>query len=256
VQVGARIGADSKRTRAARAAARVEILEDRYGRSSPVINDAGPDEGSARDARRSHHRGRDLDPERRALFEGVELADSITIDPHKWLAVPMGAGLYLARDWTPLEDAFRVSTGYMPVGSSQRRDSYTHSVQWSRRFIGAKVFMALATMGLAGYRKMIGKQFDLANHLRDRLGAHGWTIRNRTDLPLVCFDDNDDEGEVTRAIERTLVEGGEFWIPTVRLRGRLSLRACITSFETDAHDVDALVAALDGARVTARARIS
>jgi len=63
-----------------------------------------------------------LSPDHRALFEGIERADSVTIDPHKWLAVPMGAGMYLSREWTALETAFAVSTGYMPSASREERD--------------------------------------------------------------------------------------------------------------------------------------
>jgi glutamate/tyrosine decarboxylase-like PLP-dependent enzyme len=189
-----------------------------------------------------------IDPAKRALFAGIELADSVTIDPHKWLAVPMGAGLYLARDWAPLARAFGATTGYMPSASHARRDPYIHSLQWSRRFIGGKLFAALATLGLDGYREMIGRQFALGERLRRALGDDGWTILNDTPLPLVCFAPPDTGDKIVRAIEAAVVASGQAWLSSVRLRNRLALRACITGFETNEDDVAALVSQLAQAR--------
>jgi aromatic-L-amino-acid/L-tryptophan decarboxylase len=185
-----------------------------------------------------------LHPGRAGLFAGIGDADSVTIDPHKWLAVPMGAGLYLARDWAPLASAFAVATGYMPSASAERRDPYLHSMQWSRRFIGARLFAALATLDLPGYCELIDRSFALADRLRDALGRDGWAIVNATPLPLVCFAPTGRDDDRVRAIEAGVVASGAAWISTVRLEGRPVLRACITSFETTADDVDALVAAL------------
>jgi glutamate/tyrosine decarboxylase-like PLP-dependent enzyme len=189
-----------------------------------------------------------IDPARRHILAGIELADSVTIDPHKWLAVPMGAGLYLARDWTPLSTAFGVSTGYMPSASIDRHDAYIHSIQWSRRFIGGKLFAALAAFGLQGYRSMIERQFALAERLRLGLSKGGWSILNETALPLICFAPADGGDDEVRAIEARIVSSGGAWLSSVRLRGRLALRACITGFETDEADVDALIALLESAR--------
>ena len=182
-------------------------------------------------------------PERRDLFAGIEQSDSITIDPHKWLCVPMGAGLYLARDWAPLEQAFTVSTGYMPSASIERRDPYLHSLQWSRRTIGLKLFTALATSGLEGARERIRRQIAMGAQLRAGLLADGWRVLNDTPLPLLCFGPGDDTGgdDAVRAIEQGVVGSGEAWISSVRLRGRLALRACITSYETSEADIETLL---------------
>ena len=190
-----------------------------------------------------------LHPDHRRHFAGLDQADSLTIDPHKWLAVPMGAGLFLARDWSPLAQAFAVSTGYMPSASHARRDAYIHSAQWSRRFIGAKLFAALATLGLDGYRRLIDRTFDRAARLRAQLRSQGWRLANDDILPVICFvpDDESDDARI-EAIARQVTDSGQAWISTVRLGGRLVLRACITSFETDEADVDLLVDVLARAR--------
>lgn len=186
-----------------------------------------------------------LDPEHRSVLDGIEQADSVTIDPHKWLAVTMGTGLYLAREWGPLATAFAVSTGYMPP-ASHSRDAYVHSQQWSRRFSGARLFLAMAALGVDGYAEMIDRQFTLGDRLRAALSANGWQILNHTPLPVVCFVPED--GSDVKAIEQGITTSGEAWLSTVDLRGSPCLRACITSSETTEQDVDFLVSLLGDVR--------
>ena len=87
--------------------------------------------------------GAALVPELRPALAGIERADSITFDPHKLLFVPFGAGVYLTRHPDVLHATFHVSSAYVP-GTGAFVDPYTHSLQWSRRFIGLKVLLSLA----------------------------------------------------------------------------------------------------------------
>lgn len=192
--------------------------------------------------------------EGRHWMHGIDQADSVTIDAHKWLAVPMGAGMYLSRDWAPLEAAFAVDTGYMPSASLTRRDAYIHSLQWSRRFIGLKLFMALASLGQDGYEQLLRRQITLGACLRHGLIKRGWSIVNDTPLPLACFvpAGSGDDGAVHR-ISAAVVASGQAWISTVTLKGRSVLRACITSYETRESDIDLLLDLLDDARGADRA---
>lgn len=189
-------------------------------------------------------------------LRGIERADSITVDPHKWLAVPMGAGMFLSRDWQPLERAFGVRTGYMPSASHEVRDAYIHSLQWSRRFTGLKLFTALAALGRKGYAEMIKRQVALGAYLRRELSQRGWKVLNDTTLPLVCFAPNlapRQADEAVRRIESSVLASGGAWVSSVALRDRSVLRACITSFESTERDVDALLDLLDTARREASA---
>src|SRR5256886_6024104 len=93
-----------------------------------------------------------LSPALKGHLAGIEAADSITCDAHKWFSVPMGAGMFFCRHREAVAEAFRADTSYMPGKTAgPTHDPYTTSVQWSRRFIGLKLFLSLAEHGGSGY---------------------------------------------------------------------------------------------------------
>jgi len=189
-----------------------------------------------------------LVPELAPLLAGTGRADSITFDAHKWLSVPMGAGLYLTRHAEILERTFRVSAGYMPRDHAPGtpHDPYAHSIQWSRRFIGLKVLLTLSVAGWDGYARVLRHQVAMGDHLRRELERAGWRIANRSPLPVICFDDP--RVDAARIADQVVADG-HAWISSAKLStGQSCLRACITSYRTAASDVDALVAALARAR--------
>jgi aromatic-L-amino-acid/L-tryptophan decarboxylase len=188
-----------------------------------------------------------LSPDLRSHLAGLERADSVTWDAHKWLSVPMGAGMFFCKHRGAAASAFEVRTTYMPSPVDEAEDPYAHSFQWSRRFIGLKVFVPLATMGIKGLRALIERQAAMAGVLREALVGQGWRLLNDTPLPVVCFTHpRVDAGAVTLdAILDELHRRRDVWISQVRLAGATrALRACVTSFRTDREDVDYLVRAL------------
>jgi glutamate/tyrosine decarboxylase-like PLP-dependent enzyme len=195
-------------------------------------------------------------PELRPVLAGIEQADSITFDAHKWLSAPMGAGLYLTRHRDILERTFRVDAGYMPRDAAGLPvgDPFARSMQWSRRFIGLKVFLSLAVAGWEGYAEALRHMVSMGRALRDGLQISGWDVVNDTPLPLVCFVDarhpDGRSADRLQALAAQVVGSGRAWISTVRLgpETRPALRACITNHRTDLADVSALLAALDDAR--------
>ena len=86
----------------------------------------------------------------KGLLAGIELADSLTIDAHKWFATTMGCGMFVSRDAAVLSEAFQVGGDFMPSNASNL-DPYLNTVQWSRRFLGLRFFLALAVAGWRGY---------------------------------------------------------------------------------------------------------
>jgi glutamate/tyrosine decarboxylase-like PLP-dependent enzyme len=194
-----------------------------------------------------------LAPELKPVLRGIGRASSISFDAHKWLSVPMGAGLYLTRHAGILERTFRVSAGYMPRDGAGLpvMDPYTHSMQWSRRFIGLKVFLSLVVAGWEGYEAAVRHQTAMGDRLRERLREAGWRVVNETPLPVVCFVDAGEARPAgfTEAVAREVVASGEAWISTVSLgESGTALRACISNVRTGPEDVDALVASLGEAR--------
>jgi len=180
-----------------------------------------------------------LSPRLAVHLTGIEHADSVTCDAHKWFSVPMGAGMFFCRHPQLAQEAFRAETSYMPAkAGSAARDPYTSSVQWSRRFIGLKLFLALAERGEGGYAAMIDHQAGLGDRLRQLLARSGWRIVNDTPLPLVCFTR---DGLETSKFLAALYERQIAWMSEVRLRGSSVLRACVTSFRTTEADVEWVV---------------
>jgi glutamate/tyrosine decarboxylase-like PLP-dependent enzyme len=180
---------------------------------------------------------------------GIERADSVTWDAHKALPVPMGAGMFFVRDRRYTEAMFSVHTAYVPDSQPGTLDAYQQTIQWSRRFIGLKVFLTLAELGREGVERIIDGQAAMADLLRRELRAEGWAIMNETQLPVVCFRDADPSPSRTTALVRSVVGEGKVWISEVRLPDeRRWLRACITHADVGPTDVRALVEALGRAR--------
>lgn len=186
----------------------------------------------------------------RPALAGIEAADSVTVDAHKWLSVPMGAGLFIVSDDRMLDATYHVSASYMPAEVGGARDPYTSTNQWSRRFMGLKLFTTLATVGREGYQAQLEHDAQLADLLRKGLTDAGWSVVNETVLPVVCFVEAErpaDEQWHRQIVER-VVASNEAWISMTKVDGRPAIRACITSHRTtDAH-IKELVGALNEER--------
>jgi glutamate/tyrosine decarboxylase-like PLP-dependent enzyme len=184
-----------------------------------------------------------LSPRLRDHLQGIEGADSVTWDAHKWLPVPTGAGMFFCKDREVIGRAFAVETGYVPDNVTGTVDLYKASLLWSRRFIGLKVFMTLAELGSDGIAALVEHQAEMGDALRARLRERGWRVVNDSPLPLVCFTHPAIRaGKVSAGdvVARMLASEG-VWLSKVRLRDEDVLRACVTSYMTQPGDVGALV---------------
>ena len=181
-----------------------------------------------------------LSPRLRGHLAGIDAADSITCDAHKWFSVPMGAGMFFCRHPDAVREAFRAETSYMPGRTAGPVDDpYTSTVQWSRRFIGLKLFLALAHHGESGYIEMIEHQARMGDVLRESVQRAGWRVVNRSPLPLVCFTR---DGLVARDFLAALYERQIAWMSEVRLGDQAPVvRACVTSFRTQESDIEWVV---------------
>lgn len=177
----------------------------------------------------------------RPLLAGIETADSITIDAHKWLATTMGCGMFLTPHGGVLNDAFHVAASTAPFMPSNARhlDPYVTTAQWSRRFLGLRLFVALAAAGWQGYAAHVERAVDLIATLKAELAARGWTIANSSEMAVLCVIPP--AGFLPAAeIARAVVASREGWVASTRFQGRDVVRICVTNGETSPSDMHAL----------------
>jgi glutamate/tyrosine decarboxylase-like PLP-dependent enzyme len=180
----------------------------------------------------------------RGLLAGIERADSITIDAHKWLATTMGCAMYITARGPILSEAFHASTSFMP-SSVAGIDPYLNSVQWSRRFLGLRLFLSLGAAGWAGLGAHLERSVAVIAEVRERLTALGWTVAN--DSALAVLDVLPPQPRDVRALVRRVVESGRAWVAPATFEGRDVVRICATHGETARSDIEELVAALSAA---------
>ena len=181
----------------------------------------------------------------RKILYGIAEADSVTIDAHKWFATTMGCGMFITRHAPLLSAAFHVSTGFMPSNVAGL-DPYVTSVQWSRRFLGLRLFLSLAAAGWPGYAEHIERSVALSDLLNEELRARGWLIANNSPLAVSCIEPPLPFGDAKAIAERVLASG-KAWIAVAKFEGRDVIRACVTHGETTRDDVHELVIALQTA---------
>jgi glutamate/tyrosine decarboxylase-like PLP-dependent enzyme len=182
----------------------------------------------------------------RGVLAGIERADSITIDAHKWFATTMGCGMFMTRHATVLSTVFHVSTTFMP-SNYVNLDPYVTTVQWSRRFLGLRLFLSLAAAGWVGYGEHVQRSIELMALLKEKLAAQGWTIANDSPLAVLCVEPPPSFGDV-RSIATRVITSGRAWIAAAKLEGRDIIRICLTHGEATAQDITELVKALSAGK--------
>lgn len=183
------------------------------------------------------------------LVQNIHFADSITFDAHKWMSVPMGAGMFITKYPSILDETFRITAGYMPREADELKitDPFTHSIQWSRRFTGLKMYLSLLMFGWEGYEQVIGRQIELGNLLKTELRQAGWKILNQTDLPIVCFEMEyfEEDPDAAMQFSKKIIDSGNAWVSVYSINGINALRACITNYATDENSIRQLLETLN-----------
>jgi glutamate/tyrosine decarboxylase-like PLP-dependent enzyme len=178
----------------------------------------------------------------RHLLDGIERADSVTIDAHKWFATTMGCGMFITRDPRILSSTFQVSTGFMPSNTASV-DPYVTTAQWSRRFLGVRLFLSLAAAGWSGYARHVERSVELIARLRALLAERGWQIANNSSLAVLCVQPP--PGTVDpRTIASRVLASGHAWVAVAKYEGRDVIRVCLTHGEATTDDIRELAAAL------------
>jgi|HubBroStandDraft_6_1064221.scaffolds.fasta_scaffold07001_2 aromatic-L-amino-acid decarboxylase len=181
----------------------------------------------------------------RILLCGMENADSITIDPHKWMAMPLAAGVILTRHPEMLERAFAVAAPYMPKATESKGvDNSRISAQWTRRMNSLKLWLTLRVHGRKAYEEHIDRQVDLARNFASwvRSSEHFELAAPQT-LPIVAFRikaslgpeqlASGDDGQVHARIVEEVTGDGSRWISETKVNGHSVLRMMVISYLTE-----------------------
>ena len=197
-------------------------------------------------------------PRYKNMLRGIELADSITFDPHKWMFVPFSCGATLVRGGRRvLRDAFDMSPEYLSDdrgGTDVEFDFFRYGQMGTRRFNSLKLWMAIKFMGREGYAQTVERHIDLTNYLAYKLdNLSSFKRVGEVETAVCCFRFVPDcfanlEDDVLDRVQQRLQQGversGEAWLTTTILHGRRALRANINSFLTRPYHVDDLIIAL------------
>ena len=194
-----------------------------------------------------------VDPAVAPLYRGLERADSVALDPHKWLSVPVECGAVLVRDAETQRAAYTLVPPYLDSAKTPDPDNPRWTMEYSftltSQLRAVKLYAALAQMGRAGVRRMIASHNALARGLAGRVAARNdMEVMAPVTLSAVCFRYRPGAGAdeaaldaLNGAIVEALNAEGQVYIQTTRLKGRLAIRACIMHFDNDEDDMAHLV---------------
>lgn len=191
----------------------------------------------------------------RGKLKGIELADSITFDPHKWMFVPFACGAVLVRDGGRiLRDSFDITPEYLNEdrgGADVEFDFFRYGQMGTRRFSSLKLWMALKFMGRQGYATVIDRQIELTEYLGSRLDTLiDFQRVGEIETAVCCFKfqppgfdnlDGVEQDRLQQRLQQKIERSGEAWITTTVLNGRRALRVNINSFLTERRHIDDLV---------------
>jgi glutamate/tyrosine decarboxylase-like PLP-dependent enzyme len=190
-------------------------------------------------------------PEAAQEFAGLSEADSIAMDPHKWLYAPLEAGCALVRNREKLRDAFSYHPPYYHF-ETEAINYYDIGPQNSRGFRALKVWLALQQVGREGYVKMIAENVRLAAELFSLIEQSGELEALTQSLSITTFrfappdlpPDSDERenylDKLNTEILTRVQNSGEAYLSNAIVRGRYSLRVCIVNFRTTQADIEAL----------------
>ncbi len=188
-------------------------------------------------------------------LRGIELADSITFDPHKWMFVPFACGAMLVRDGGKvLRDSFDMSPEYLSEDrgfADAQYDFFRYGQMGTRRFNSLKLWMAFKSMGKRGYSETTERHIELTEYLAARLDALADFTRVGEIETAVCSFrylpesvralSPTEQDRVQQDLQQLIERSGKAFLPSTILQGRRALRVNINSYLTQRRHVDDLV---------------
>lgn len=193
-----------------------------------------------------------LSPRVRPQLAGIGRADSLTLDPHKWLAQPFEVGCLLVRDGRRLHESFAMRPEYMQdvVPEGDEVNFADRGIALTRRFRALKVWFSLQVLGEGWFAALIDHGVSLARYAEAALRRAGFEVMSPARLSVVCFRAaapglaGEGLDRVNLALVEAVRQSGEAFISSTRLGGRVALRFCFVNWRTTADDVDRAIALL------------
>jgi aromatic-L-amino-acid decarboxylase len=186
-----------------------------------------------------------------SLCTGVESADSIAVDPHKWFFVPFSAGVILVREASILPETFSQDPVYIRDLPREGRRFFQEGILGSRRFNGLKVWLSLKRYGRAGYAEAIERQVELTRVLHRRLREDGRFVFPHDPVLAICCFRFQPSGwsaaaaeELVPRVQQAIEREGRHWISTTVVRGARYLRVNVNSHLTRERHIRELVEAV------------
>jgi aromatic-L-amino-acid/L-tryptophan decarboxylase len=187
--------------------------------------------------------------------QGLELADSVTIDPHKWFYAPLDAGAILVKDDHRLTASFGIKPAYLTDEfdrANERYQYYVHSFEQSRRFRGLKVWMSFKRYGATQIGEWIDNNVRQAKHLYSLVANHTeFEAACEPALSAICIryrgadPDQAQSRELHAEVARRIEQSGKFWFSTTELKGKMYFRISPVNFRTRTEHMDQLLALLE-----------
>ncbi len=187
--------------------------------------------------------------------QGLESADSITIDPHKWFYAPLDAGAILVKDDRRLTASFGMKPSYLTDEldrADERYQYYVHSFEQSRRFRGLKVWMSFKRYGANQIGEWVDNNVRQAKHLYSLVAKHPeFEAASEPPMSAICVryrgtDLSEPESKELHAeVARRVEQSGKFWFSTTELKGKAWFRINPVNFRTRTEHMDQLFAWLE-----------
>lgn len=188
----------------------------------------------------------------REKFDGLELADSISLDPHKWLYQPLDCGCLLYRSSEAAQNAFAHSGDYARTLNADPIEGFAffeESLELSRRFRALKLWLSLRYHGFAAFRESIAGDIAHARHLAEAIKRQPQLeILSPVELSALCFRHKgpgglteDELSDFNLVLLKRVVERGRVYLSNASLRGKFALRACIVNHRTKDSDIDSVI---------------
>ena len=197
-----------------------------------------------------------LDERKKHLFAGLDRADSVSLDPHKWLYVPVDAGCLLFRDAAAAKAAFSTEEAdYIKTHGYVDEEAFAfwdYGVELSRRFRALKVWLTLQYYGTQRLAQAISEDISLAAYLGQLVSeADDFELLAPVELSICCFryvpERGMNEAKLNQLNEQVMAlvqKGGRAYVSNATVNGRFALRACITNFRTTKADIEETIEAV------------